>query len=228
MGFFRKLNRFSPFSWGVFQKRTPDKGVSTFSHILKRAEKAGHLPGRSRWAIKWLRNVAKRHKTTAERIIKYGKKEEKMTIKPIIGKMYFFFYDPKHKKTLPYYDRFPLVIPIKYYKDGFLGLNLHYLPLKYRAALFDGLFNLLSDDKFDDLTRFKISYEVLNHAAGTPYYLPCVKRYLKSHYESKFLQIHPDEWDIALFLPVERFRKMTKQQVWKESKKIISNVRKRR
>ena len=29
-----------------------------------------------------------------------------------IGKMYFYFYDPKTKDTLPYYDRFPLVIPI--------------------------------------------------------------------------------------------------------------------
>jgi hypothetical protein len=27
------------------------------------------------------------------------------------GKMYFYYYDPKHKETLPYYDRFPLVLP---------------------------------------------------------------------------------------------------------------------
>ena len=45
----------------------------------------------------------------------------------VMGKMYFFYYDPKGKKTLATYDRFPLVFPIERYSDGFLGLNLHYL-----------------------------------------------------------------------------------------------------
>ena len=31
----------------------------------------------------------------------------------IIGSMQMFFYDPKHKETLPYYDRFPLSIILK-------------------------------------------------------------------------------------------------------------------
>ena len=53
----------------------------------------------------------------------------------IPGKMYFFHYSPKLKDKLPYYDSFPLVIIIEMYGDGFLGLNLHYLPLKMRMNL---------------------------------------------------------------------------------------------
>ena len=39
------------------------------------------------------------------------------------GKMYVFFYDPKTKATLPYYDRFPLVFPFSRTEDGFIGLD---------------------------------------------------------------------------------------------------------
>ena len=46
----------------------------------------------------------------------------------IIGSMQMFFYDPKHKETLPYYDKVSFVNYIKTRKGGFLGLNLHYLP----------------------------------------------------------------------------------------------------
>jgi len=54
---------------------------------------------------------------------------------PFIGGLMFFIYDPKTKDKLPYWDRFPLVIPINLYPDGFLGLNLHYLPYYQRQLL---------------------------------------------------------------------------------------------
>ena len=44
-----------------------------------------------------------------------------------VGQMYFFRYDPKHRLTLPMYDKYPLAIVIERYTDGFLGLNMHYL-----------------------------------------------------------------------------------------------------
>ena len=44
---------------------------------------------------------------------------------PFYGRLNMFTYNPKHKKTLPYYDTFPLVLPIEKYPDGFLGINFH-------------------------------------------------------------------------------------------------------
>jgi hypothetical protein len=63
-----------------------------------------------------------------------------------VGRMYMFFYDPKTKDTLPYYDRFPLIFIMEKYKDGFLGMNLHYLPLVYRARLMDSLYTIERND----------------------------------------------------------------------------------
>jgi hypothetical protein len=138
-----------------------------------------------------------------------------------VGRMYMFQYDPKLKKELPYYDRFPLIFPFQKTPDGFLGINLHYLPYVLRARLMDMLYNYVNDPKLDDNARLRISYNILNSASTNKYIKPCIKRYLTSHIRSQFLYIVPVEWDIALFLPVENFAKATKQQVWADSRKIV-------
>ena len=81
------------------------------------------------------------------------------------GEMYLFMYDPKHKDTLPYYDRFPLVIPIESYPDGFLGLNLHYIHPKQRLILLDKLSETATNDKFDSKTKLtrSNSFEVCSN-----------------------------------------------------------------
>ena len=48
-----------------------------------------------------------------------------------------FIYSPKFAKTLPYYDTFPLVMPLELAEGGFYGLNFHYLPYALRARLLD-------------------------------------------------------------------------------------------
>lgn len=137
----------------------------------------------------------------------------------LLGRMYFFVYDPKHKDTLPYYDTFPLIFPIKYYKDGFLGINLHYLDIRTRSALFSQLITLATNQRFNDRTRLRISYQILQKIGQM--HQPCVKRYLLSHVRSPFIFIHPSEWEQAIFLPVENFEKAPVSRVWRESRKKI-------
>ena len=62
-------------------------------------------------------------------------RDGKQATRPFFGRLNMFFYDPKLKKKLPYYDRFPLVLPLENYNDGFLGINLHYLPIPLRIKL---------------------------------------------------------------------------------------------
>lgn len=124
----------------------------------------------------------------------------------IIGKMYFFAYDPKMKKTLPMYDRFPLVFPIEPYNDGFLGLNLHYLNPGERAWLLNKLKDFRNNSKFNHTTRLKLSYDLLASTKKmASVSRPCVKRYLFSHVRSKFIEMTPEEWDKAIGLPVAQF-----------------------
>jgi len=139
--------------------------------------------------------------------------------KSLIGEMYFFYYDPKLKDSLPYYDRFPLVLPIERYSDGILGLNLHYLHPKQRIILLDKLSEYLNNDRYDESTKFRISYNILKNASRIYESKPCLKKYLYSHIESKFIQINPNEWDIAALLPLELFEKAKTSKVWYDSRK---------
>ena len=104
-----------------------------FDDLLAKGVRAGEVPARTDGARDWYRDRARRTRISPQTLIKSDR--DRLTSKVLIGKMYHFFYDPKHKKTLPYYDRFPLIFPFKSVRGGFLGINLHYLPLRLRLNL---------------------------------------------------------------------------------------------
>lgn len=141
--------------------------------------------------------------------------------RPIIGSMFFFYYDAKLKDELPYWDRFPLVLPIELYSDSFLGLNFHYLPLNMRIALLDKLYDLTNNDKFDASTKIRASYGFLSKAARYKEFQPCLKKYLGTHIQSRMVMIEPDHWDTAIFLPVEQFVGASSRQVWSDSREQV-------
>ena len=128
-----------------------------------------------------------------------------------------FLYSPKHKKILPYYDTFPLVLPLEKYSDGFLGINLHYLPIPLRISLLDELVDYSKNTKFDQSTILKVRYDRLNRGRIGRLMKPTIHRYLAGHVKSQFRRIDADEFTIATLLPVQRFKKSTAKEVWKES-----------
>lgn len=137
------------------------------------------------------------------------------------GKLYMFFYDPKTKATLPYYDRFPLVFPFSFQEDGFTGLNLHYLPHKLRFVLIDRLLMFKNNDKFDESTRIRYSWATIDGMSKFAMAKPCVKRYLGNHLRSAMHTVSADDWSTAMMLPVERFVGASTAQVWADSRKKI-------
>jgi len=126
----------------------------------------------------------------------------KATMRPKYGVMNLFAYDPKHKKTLPYYDRFPLIMPLQAAKGGFYGLNFHYLPMAQRVKFLRQLSKYASDKNFDKNTRYNLSGGIANNR----YFKLTIKHYLWNHVRSSFLNIPADEMAIGIFLPVARFR----------------------
>lgn len=137
------------------------------------------------------------------------------------GAMAMFFYDPKTKDKLPYYDSFPLVIVVDAAEGGFYGLNLHYLPPTLRAKFLDGLMDRLTDKKFDEKTRFAVSYQYLKSATKLRYFKPCFKHYLTSNVRSRFAVVPAPEWEIATFLPTADWQKGSGRQVYKDSRNMI-------
>lgn len=126
---------------------------------------------------------------------------------PQIGKMFIFVYDPKYKDTLPFYDAFPLVIPIEMYTEGFLGLNLHYLPPAARVSLFNALTKVRNNDKYDDTTKLNVSYELIsrysNQFKGNQ---ACIKKYLFGHVRSSFHNVEPTEWSKVIAMPLQQWK----------------------
>lgn len=192
--------------------------ATTFDEILLRGVRGGQIPARTQQARDWFRNQAKTTRVQPETVVRQERARYKNRV--TIGKMYLFNYDPKHKKTLPYFDRYPLIFPVEKAGDGFYGINLHYLPYVLRAKLMDALYQLSSDDKYDEKTRLKIGYNILKGASRYKAFSPTYKRYLTNHVRSRFIEISSSEWDIALFLPLERFEKASKREVWADSRRM--------
>jgi hypothetical protein len=189
------------------------------AYLIDRLEQelgtTNYEPG-SRRSRTWLRKKINDLKPTAQTVMA---DRQRLKNSAFIGGMYFFYYDPKHKKTLPYYDTFPLVIPIEQYPDGFLGLNLHYIHPKQRILLLDTLSAYKTNNNYDEKTRLKLSYDFLRRVSSAYQATPCIKRYLFTQVNSRFLEITANEWDIAIMLPVEQFTGATSNKVWNDSRK---------
>jgi hypothetical protein len=134
---------------------------------------------------------------------------KKPKLKPIsspeIGKMYLYAYDAKYKDILPFFDKFPLVLPIKFENSGFLGLNLHYLPPNARASLLNSLTSLNNNNKYDDTTKMVISYDLLKGYSQFSGYETCLKRYLYGQIRSQFYYISSADWSKVVLLPLQKW-----------------------
>lgn len=200
-----------------------------FNDILLKGIRAGQVPARTAAAREWYRDQAKeittrtKNRSQGDRLIRELRADQTRanTNRFEMGNMYLFAYDPKHKDTLPYYDKFPLVFPINKAKGGFLGINMHYLPPVLRAKLMDQLYTILNNKDFNETTKLRASYKVLNGASKFKEFKPTVKHYLSAHIRTKPAYINPSEWDIALFLPTQKFVGANANKVYQDSRRII-------
>jgi len=190
-----------------------------FKNLELEAFRAGITP-RTRQSRDWFRRKAQRlGRVNRNQLMK----EEPIELnnRRIIGSMQMFFYDPKLKKELPFYDAFPLVIVIGPAKGGFLGLNLHYLPPTLRAKFLEALLDVTNNDKYNEDTRFDITYNMMKRATKFKYFQPCIKHYLNKHVRSRFAIVPAPEWEIATFLPTADWQKASASQVYSDSRKKI-------
>ena len=168
-------------------------------------------------AISWLKKKVEEIKQPYRVVNSIAAERSRQTSLINLGKMYFFKYDPKTKADLPYWDVFPVIIVLEKYNDGFLGLNLHYLPVNYRVAFLKKLMKFAQKGKEDEIKRLRVTYEILTATKRYPEFRPCIKRYLYTHLRSRLLIVEPDEWDTAIMLPLQQFRGARPVTIWKDS-----------
>ena len=163
-------------------------------------------------SIRWYRQKVQEllPKPQVRRMIREGYKTQKVTVRPNFGMMNLFYYRPKGAEKLPYYDVFPLVIPIgRRLNDGFVGINFHYLSVPQRWLLLERLsmFQVPSElDAFDTEEGggdvMALFWSKIRRKRGVK---PIVRRYLTKYIQSRFLKIELSEMLIALAIPMERF-----------------------
>ena len=125
-----------------------------------------------------------------------------------LGDLFCYYYNPLHRKTLPYYDMFPMIMLLSAEKETFLGINFHYLRPKWRAILLDRVTAKIGGG----IPRWSKLRKIKQIA-------PTIKRYRFDHIMRKVIPIEEDEQEIAIFLPTERFKKAGKANVWSDSER---------
>ena len=174
-------------------------------------DKQGGIIKSANWYKKSVQSIA--DTITARKLMNRGK----LTSKPNVGRLNMFFYDPKLKKTLPYYDTFPLVLPLEPIKGGFMGMNFHYLPYMLRFRMLERM-QKFADGGLNEKTKINANYDDVKSISLVR---PTIKKYLYGHVRSQFLRIDFDEAALAVYLPVQQFRKAGTSRVYADSRSMI-------
>lgn len=188
--------------------------TSTFLDLVK-ADKNLNPKNSYTWFQQNIRNLARSSNVTAFGLLGQEEKKQVRRILPIhIGKMVSYFYSPKGKDTLPFYDTFPLMLPFSFDGGYVTGLNLHYMHPRQRLIIFDKLQTTLTNEKM----RLQFSWKVLTTLARMPEVGHCVKKYIIKNIKSNVIVFDTADYLPALFLPTESFRGATAEEVWQRSK----------
>ena len=161
--------------------------------------------------------------------------EGKTTARLNYGMMNMFLYKPLWAANLKYYDMFPLVLPFKWYRNGFCAVNFHYLSIPMRVNLLERLSDFEEEHELYRLDRnnpvagraasegrmgtqqdiLALTWQKIKGIRGVK---PTVHRYLNKYVYTNFLKIELDEMTAAILLPVERFYT---GDIWNDSKEWV-------
>lgn len=188
-------------------------------NLIDKAAKEGRILERSRESMRWFAERTRRLNLSPGQFVRNESETYTRVNRGSVGpgRMYTYFYDPKYKDELPFYDRFPCIFVLEMYSDGWLGINLHYLGYAERAALLDELLKYENDARIPANKKLRISYGIIASFGKSNLAKHCIKRYLKSHVRSKLMKIDAEYWPIVAMLPFQEFdgkefRNM--RQVW--------------
>ncbi len=179
-------------------KAKSGEAIDWFKSIVRKTQKAAFPASSGRREIMTDRNIG----------VEGGK--------PTIGQLYLFQYQAKWADKLPYWDMWPLIFPFDYAKNGFYGINLHYLPPNARAALMIRLIKAQgSGGNMNESFKLKLNYDIITKFKPA---IPCIKRYLFGQVQGKGLYgISGEDWSYAAALPLQKFQKESAKYVWQQS-----------
>ena len=154
--------------------------------------------------------------------LRKGVKGHKVS-RPTPGKVYAYQYDAKHKDTLPYWDKYPLIVFLGFYKSPksntllMHGLNLHYIPPKARQQFLEDLLKQYANTKtITNSTKLNIDWSKVKGFQGAD---KMIKAYLPAHIKGPIIEIKPSYWANVVLMPLQQFlsngKKFSANKVWK-------------
>lgn len=195
----------------------------------KKLTKAQQLKARQLEFKSKIRELEKIPKTAAEKksadwfaqTVKKHVRSHKVT-KPKIGKLYAFAYDAKHAATLPYWDKFPLIVYLGTNKyNHFVGLNLHYIPVKAREEFLLELLKFADTEGFTNRTTLNINWSKVKNMKAATF---MIKSYIPNRVKGTFFEIKPVDWPNVVRLPLQKFvsgsqnKSYNANTVWKNAR----------
>ena len=158
------------------------------------------------------------------KMIREGKDRGRISNRPTYGMLNLFRYFPEEPTTMPYYDIFPLVLPLRRKRDGFVGINFHFLPLPLRVKVLNRLMESFGDEAAEKLD---VAYGMLK---ANRFIRPALRRYKREAVASYYLQVPLEDMLIGILLPVARFFKgpYEKRQVvhpnavWRRTRRLVN------
>ena len=191
----------------------------SFLSRVSDAVRSGTVGKEVKRSTKWFHDKIKglkgevRNRFSATNAAKFYRESEKINDavfkrRVSLGDLFCYYYNPKYRKTLPYYDMFPMIMLLSAEKETFLGINFHYLRPKWRAILLDRVTAKIGGG----LPKWNKLRQIRQIA-------PTIKRYRYDHIMRKVIPIEDNEQEIAIFLPTERFKESGKTKVWSESER---------
>lgn len=200
-----KLKKKSPKS--LSKKERATLMVNAYRASLRSNIKTGGGAKGNNKSIKWFQDTMKSvrsHKVTT----------------PVPGKIYAFVYDAKYKDTLPFWDKYPLIIFLGTNKNLFHGLNLHYIPPKARQQMLEELLvRYSSTPTISNKTKLRVKWQDVKGFFGAQ---QMIKAYLPQNVKGTFIEIKPTDWANVTLLPTQQFvskgKRYSSAKVWGHAK----------
>ena len=202
--------------------------ADTFFQKIHKKAKQMNVIGRSRAAREWYYDQA------LEQGVNYRSMDMQRTggkrVTDIrLGRMYFFRYRPEKPEDM--YDEFPLIFLLYEDPDNFSGINFHYLRPKLRAMLLGNMMMYLNNQDYTDRTKlFARKFRNMIQTNRRFRHAKVIYRqYSIEDVQSKIIQVHPLDWELAITVPTERFKtigggRTMSKKMWIKTEKLAKKA----
>jgi hypothetical protein len=130
------------------------------------------------------------------------------------GMLFLAGYDAKWKDTpmLPVWDALPLFFVLSLESKFAIVLNIHYMPLGLRIQMLGILTEFAINTHSPDRTKLQLTWDMVKSISRLDPLRNCIKKHLYTHYTTRPMHIHADNYVRVASLPVEQWRYYKKGQ----------------